>query len=114
VVRKDHFESVGGFDESLAVAFNDVDLCLKLQEAGLRNVWTPEATLIHHESVSRGRNDTPEKRRQFESEKRIMRQRWGDTLKSDPYYNPNLTYEVEDGGLALFPRHLYPKKWWQF
>jgi len=114
VVRKDHFESVGGFDESLAVAFNDVDLCLKLQEAGLRNVWTPEATLIHHESVSRGRNNTPEKRRQFESEKRIMRQRWGDTLKSDPYYNPNLTYEVEDGGLALFPRHLYPKKWWQF
>jgi len=114
VVRKDHFESVGGFDESLAVAFNDVDLCLKLQVAGLRNVWTPEATLIHHESVSRGRNNTPEKRRQFESEKRIMRQRWGDTLKSDPYYNPNLTYEVEDGGLALFPRHLYPKKWWQF
>ena len=104
-VRREHFESVGGLDEFLAVAFNDVDLCLKLQQEGLRNVWTPDASLIHHESVSRGRNDTPEKRRQFEREKKIMRKRWGDQLKSDPYYNPNLTYDVEDGGLALFPRY---------
>lgn len=113
VVRREHFEAVGGFDESLAVAFNDVDLCLKLQDLRLRNVWTPKATLVHHESVSRGRPDTPESRAQFEMEKRIMRGRWGERLKNDPYYNPNLTCEVEDGALALFPRHLYVKKRWQ-
>ena len=55
-IRKDVFEQVGGFDESLTVAFNDVDFCLKARAAGYRNVWTPFATLIHHESVSRGRD----------------------------------------------------------
>ncbi|WP_342149412.1 glycosyltransferase family 2 protein [Methylorubrum sp. SB2] len=91
-VRADIFSEVGGFDaEALAVAFNDVDLCLRLRRAGYRNVWTPYARLIHHESKSRGPEDTPEKRARFEAESRVMRERWGAELRSDPYYNPNLS-----------------------
>lgn len=113
LMRKSDFLSVGGFDENLAVAFNDVDLCLRLQRKGLRIVWTPEATLIHHESVSRGRRDTPEKRRRFTREKKYMRKRWGDRLKNDPYYNPNLTYNSEDGSPVDKPFQYPPKRWWQ-
>lgn len=102
-VRRTLFLETGGFDETLAVAFNDVDLCLKLQRAGLRNVWTPLATLVHHESVSRGRNDTPEKQARFDAERRVMLARWGESLCRDPYYSPNLTCGAEDGGLNPFP-----------
>lgn len=105
-VRREVYEAVGGLDESLAVAFNDIDLCLRIQQAGFRNLWTPEAVLVHHESISRGRPDTPAKRSQFEREKRFLRTRWGAALASDPYYNPNFSHDVEDGGLAPFPRHL--------
>lgn len=105
-VEKSKFEAVGGFDEQLAVAFNDVDFCLRLQRAGLRNVWTPCAVLVHHESASRGGNDTRDKRLRFQEEKKRMFRRWPGELANDPYYNPNLTYEVEDGGLALFPGHM--------
>lgn len=103
-IRKKAFLDVGGFDESLAVAFNDVDLCLKLRREGLRNIWTPEATLIHHESVSRGRNTMPEKRKQLQQERDLMRRRWGALLAEDGYYNPNLTYDEEVEGLSLIPR----------
>ncbi len=91
-IRAEVFAQVGGFDaEALAVAFNDVDLCLRLRRAGYRNVWTPYARLIHHESKSRGPEDTPEKRARFEAESRVMRERWGPELRADPYYNPNLS-----------------------
>ncbi len=91
-VRAEVFRQVGGFDaDTLAVAFNDVDLCLRLRRAGYRNVWTPYARLTHHESKSRGPEDTPEKRARFEAESRVMRERWGPELRSDPYYNPNLS-----------------------
>ncbi|MGC5779755.1 glycosyltransferase family 2 protein [Methylobacterium sp. NFXW15] len=86
------FEEVGGFDaEALKVAFNDVDLCLRIRKAGYRLVWTPFATLIHHESKSRGPEDTPEKKARFEAETRVMLGRWGAELRSDPYYNVNLS-----------------------
>ncbi|MCJ2033585.1 glycosyltransferase family 2 protein, partial [Methylobacterium sp. J-068] len=89
-VRADAFAACGGFDaERLAVAFNDVDLCLRLRAHGYRNVWTPHARLIHHESKSRGAEDTPEKRARFEGEVAVMRARWGAQLRADPYYNPN-------------------------
>jgi GT2 family glycosyltransferase len=107
VVRRDVFESVGGFDEALAVSYNDVDLCLKIKKLGLRIVWTPQATLVHHESVSRGRPKTAAQLAQFDAEKRIMKNRWAGRLQDDPCYNPNLTPDTEDGGLALFPRHLH-------
>ncbi|TXM72927.1 glycosyltransferase family 2 protein [Methylobacterium sp. WL69] len=90
-VQADVFAEVGGFDaEHLAVAFNDVDLCLRLRGAGYRNVWTPHARLVHHESKSRGPEDTPEKRARFEAETRVMQARWEPQLRADPYYNPNL------------------------
>ncbi|MFL1455751.1 glycosyltransferase [Marinobacter sp. GN3S48] len=103
LVRKHVFDEVGGLDEkNLAVAFNDVDFCLKVREAGYRNVWTPYAEAYHHESVSRGADDTPEKRNRHNREADYMRKRWGEALLSDPAYNPNLTLIHED--FSLRPR----------
>ena len=91
-VRAQVFSEVGGFDAAhLAVAFNDVDLCLRIRAAGYRIVWTPHARLVHHESKSRGAEDTPEKRARFEAESRVMRERWEPVLRADPYYNPNFS-----------------------
>lgn len=89
-LRREAFEAVGGLDEgNLAVAFNDVDLCLKLGERGLLNTWTPRATLIHHESVSRGPDNRPATRERFAAEVAYMHRRWGAVLREDPYVNPN-------------------------
>jgi GT2 family glycosyltransferase len=91
VVRRDAYDRVGGLDESLKVAFNDIDFCLRLREAGYRNIWTPFAELYHHESASRGSEDTEEKKRRFTQEVDLMLQRWGAQLQSDPAYNVNLS-----------------------
>lgn len=104
VVRRTVFEQVDGLDETLAVAFNDVDFCLRIREAGYRNVWTPYAEMIHHESVSRGTEDDPKKQARFQSEVHKMQERWGDKLLNDPAYNPNLTLWHEDFSLAWPPR----------
>lgn len=97
LVRREVYEAVGGLDEeNLKVAFNDVDFCLKVREAGYRNLWTPYAELYHHESVSRGHEDTPEKQERFRKEVEFMGVKWGDALEFDPYYNPNLTRDRED------------------
>jgi O-antigen biosynthesis protein len=105
VVKKSIFESVGGLNEQdLAVAFNDVDFCLRVLEAGYRNVWTPFAELYHHESASRGYEDTPEKQQRFAKEASYMYQRWGMLLQADPAYSPNLTLQADDFGLAWPPR----------
>ncbi|QKX15825.1 glycosyltransferase [Microbulbifer sp. YPW1] len=101
VLRKSVFEQVGGLNEAdLAIAYNDVDLCLKVREAGYRNLWTPYAELYHHESVSRGADDTTAKRRRAQREADYMRRRWGNQLDTDPAYNPNLTLIHEDFSLA--------------
>lgn len=100
LVRKSVFDEVNGLNETdLAVAYNDVDLCIKVREAGYRNLWTPYAALYHHESVSRGADDTPEKRARWLSEYAYMRNAWGELLDSDPAYNPNLTLVHEDFSL---------------
>ncbi len=105
IIRREVFQQVGGFDErELAVAFNDIDLCLKVRAAGYRNVWTPFAELYHHESASRGIEDSPDKLERFAREIRVMRQRWGAVLDRDPAYNPNLTATFEDFSLATPPR----------
>ncbi len=105
VVRRAAYEEVGGLDErQLQVAFNDVDFCLKLREAGYRNLWTPYAELYHHESMSRGATDTPAKRRRLRREVECMRRRWGKSLQTDPYYSPFLTLEREDWSLGWLPR----------
>lgn len=91
IVHRALFEAVGGFDEkNLSIAYNDVDLCLKLKQAGYYNVWSPYAQAYHHESISRGQEDTPEKRCRFESEAAYMSDTWHAILRNDPCYNPNL------------------------
>lgn len=104
VVRRCVFEEVGGFDEGLAVAFNDIDFCLRVLEAGYRNLWTPHAELYHHESASRGHEDTVEKRARFAAEVATMRRRWGTFLDNDPAYNPNLTLDWSNFEPAFPPR----------
>ena len=104
LVRKTVYDEVGGLDERLTVAFNDVDFCIKVLAAGYRNLWTPYATLYHHESASRGYEDTPEKIARFNGEIEIMRSRWGDFLLADPCYNPNLTVVGAAFDLAFPPR----------
>ncbi|MDE1962995.1 MAG: glycosyltransferase family 2 protein [Xanthomonadaceae bacterium] len=104
LVRREVYEQVGGLDERLQVAFNDVDFCLRVREAGYTNLWTPYAELYHHESASRGYEDTPEKKRRFESEVRFMLERWGESLNRDPAYNPNLTLSGAPFDLAFPPR----------
>lgn len=102
LVRKDVFEAVGGLDEEgLPVAFNDVDLCLKVQQVGYRNLWTPFAELYHHESVSRGADETPAKRARFAGECSVMRERWSSLLANDPNYNPNLALDRHDFSLRI-------------
>ncbi|OOB88151.1 glycosyl transferase family 2, partial [Leclercia adecarboxylata] len=96
LVRKSVFDEVGGMEEELSVAFNDVDFCLKVREAGYRNLWTPFAELIHHESVSRGYEDNPEKQARFKKEVDYMVNKWGSILVNDPCYNPNLSLTHED------------------
>lgn len=96
-VRKSVFEQVGGLNEQdLAIAFNDVDFCLRVRDAGYRNLWTPYSMLIHHESVSRGAENSPEKIARFQREITYMKQKWGDSLLNDPNYSQWLTLDRED------------------
>lgn len=104
MVRKQTYEAVSGLDEDLGVAFNDIDFCLRVRATGLRNVWTPYAEMIHHESASRGLDTDKIKKRRFAREVALMQQRWGDALLQDPAYNPNLTLEHTDFSLAWPPR----------
>ncbi len=102
LVRRDVYEAVGGMDEKhLAVAYNDVDFCLKVATLGYRNVYCAEAELIHHESRSRGRDVGEEKLRRFAKERDVMLERWGRLLRNDPYYHPNLTRTAEDLSLRV-------------
>ncbi len=109
VVRRQVFEEVGGLDENnLPIAFNDVDFCLRLAEKHYRNVWTPYAELYHHESASRGYEDTPEKRDRFDAESRYMKRRWQELLVNDPAYNLNLALGREPFMLSFPPRATKP------
>lgn len=92
MMKRQVFRQLGGFEEQLSVAFNDVDLCLRTVQAGYLVVYNPEAELYHYESKSRGAEDSEEKVRRFQEEIEFMRSRWMDLLKKgDPYYNRNLT-----------------------
>jgi GT2 family glycosyltransferase len=98
------WDAVNGLDEQLPTAYNDIDYCLRLRQAGYRVLWTPFARLEHHESASRGRDERGARRARLEREKIFMRTRWGDRLYNDPYYTPNLTLTGLDAGLAFPPR----------
>ena len=95
LIKTSIWQEVGGLDEALAVAFNDIDFCLRLADAGYSIVWTPWAELYHHESISRGYEDTPEKQQRFTDEVDVMRARWGKQLAEDPHYSPHLTLKNE-------------------
>ena len=102
VVEKTKYRQAGGMDEeNLKVAFNDVDLCLKLDAAGYRNIYTPYATLIHLESISRGLDMSPEKANRYKGEAAFMQRKWGDKVKHDRFYNVNLTTEREDFSIGI-------------
>ena len=97
-LRRAVFDEVGGLDEQgLAVAFNDVDLCVRIREAGYRVLWTPFAELYHLESASRGEDASPEKARRFAGEIATMKRRWGEVLLHDPFYSPWLSLEGAHG-----------------
>jgi GT2 family glycosyltransferase len=101
LVKKSLYEKVGGLNEAhLAVAFNDVDFCLKLLEEGKRNLWTPFVELYHHESVSRGKEETEEEKNRFISEVDYMQKTWASTLLNDRYYNKNLSNHHVDFRLS--------------
>ncbi len=101
MIAKRKYEEVGGLDETLAVSYNDVDLCLKLRRAGYRNVFVPRAKLYHYESKTRGTDDTPAKVARAIEEVGTIRRRWPGWAARDPYYNPNLTVDAEDFELRL-------------
>ncbi len=97
LMRKEVFCEVEGLDEGFAVAFNDVDLCMKIRKAGYLIVFTPYAEFYHYESKSRGPEDSPEKIIRFNREINRFKDRWSKELEAgDPYYNPNLTLDRED------------------
>ncbi len=105
LVRRTTFDQVGGLDAKvLPVAFNDVDLCLKIRRAGKRIIWTPFAVLIHHESISRGPDIAGQRLARYQRDIRHMKQRWGGALKRDPFYNPNLSLESCRPELSYPPR----------
>jgi len=110
VVKRDVYLQLGGLDEKLAVTFNDVDFCLRLRDAGHRVIWTPYAELIHHESASRGFDDSTPKQVRFLAEVEYMTSKWSDKLRRDPFYNPNLSLGENLFTLAFPPRTAKP---WQ-
>lgn len=100
MVKKSVFNEVGGFCEDLAVAFNDIDLCLKIREKNYLIVYNPYSQLKHYESKSRGYETSPDKIKRFNSEIKKFKNKWTTFLfAGDPYYNPNLTYEHTNFGL---------------
>jgi len=107
-ITKQLWDRLGGLDnEKFAVAYNDIDLCLRVREIGLRVIMTPHAVLHHHESASRGYDDDPIRRARLQGEVDRMRERWGDRLNEDPAYNPNLSL-TESGFTTADPPRAAP------
>jgi len=104
LVRRSTWEELGGLDEELRVAWNDIDFCLRVQDSGLMVTYTPLAQLVHYESVSRGSDQEGEKYVRFIREITTMRDRWGLEIARDPYYNPNLSLSHGLFELAYPPR----------
>jgi len=110
IVRRSVFEDVGGFDaDEFPIWMNDVDLCLRIREAGFRNVWTPHATLYHRHSASLGTPTGAAERKYYQHHARMFRRRWGHIIPNDPFYNPNLCLSQQDCRPAMIPRR--PKPW---
>lgn len=105
VMCKSLFDRLGGLDERhLAVAYNDIDFCLRAREAGLRVIYTPHARLLHRHSASRGSDVRPDRLASFTWERDYMRTRWSHVIFDDPFFNPNLSLSGKRGRLATAPR----------
>lgn len=101
---KELYEELGGLNQiNLTVAFNDVDYCLRVGAAGYKVIYTPYAELYHHESVSRGQEDTPQKKARAKEEADFMRSTWKVVREGDPFYNPNLNHVKADFTLSKVP-----------
>ena len=98
LVKKSKYQEVGGLDPQFAVAYNDIDLCLKLRARGYLNVFTPHAELYHYESQSRGLDSEKKNKGRFEKEVRLFKEKWGKSVleKGDPYFNPNFSLDYSD------------------
>ena len=108
-VSKEKFLSIDGFNETqLGIAYNDIDLCIRLMKAGYRNVWTPHAELYHYESLTREYENTPKKLARFKSEADYLINQWAGIIANDPAYNPNLSISSPDFSLAFPPRVIKP------
>jgi len=109
MVERTKFDDAGGFDEALPVAFNDVDFCIRLLKAGYYNLCLSHPVLYHHESKTRGPEDTVEKQIRFRGEIDLMEARWGELLKNDPFYSPHLTRYREDYSISLASYRRFPR-----
>lgn len=110
MIKKSIFDEAGGFDDNLAVAYNDVDLCLKIRAAGYYNVFTPFAKLYHCESKTRGYEDTPEKKARHDKEAEYWNKKWKAAYPYDPFYNRNLTTIFQDYSInpgEIVPSHIF-------
>jgi O-antigen biosynthesis protein len=104
-IRRSLYVRLGGMDEeALAVAYNDIDLCLKAREAGFRNLYSPRIRFLHHESITRGEDTDGENAIRLGRETKSMQDRWGARLTSDPFYHPCFTLAREDFALHAAPR----------
>lgn len=110
-IRREDFAKVGGFDPEFRVAYNDIDLCLRIRELGMKVVGDPEILLVHKESRTRGSDKTGERAKRLATEAARMRDRWGDLLLNDPFYSPNLSLDRLDFAPAVPPR--VPMPWRQ-
>jgi O-antigen biosynthesis protein len=111
LVRRKMFDSLGGFDETLPSAYNDVDLCVRIRRTGARIVWTPSVEMIHHESHTFGPPHSSQRHDQFLRDITTIRKRWKKALESDPCYNPNLGLSRDSiFSLTWPPRILSPKE----
>ncbi len=102
MVKTRLYNQVGGLDEKFAVAFNDVDFCLRLRKLNYYNVYTPYAELYHHESLSRGSDKKGDKLERFTTEQQLLYERYGEDLKRDPFYNIHLTLDSEDFAIGYY------------
>jgi GT2 family glycosyltransferase len=109
VVRRELFDAVEGFDaENFGIAYNDIDLCLRLWDRGYRTLWTPFAELYHHESATLGAPGNEKRREQFLRESATFLSRWARYVAHDPFYNPNLSKMATSFALAFPPAQRYP------
>ena len=110
IMRTEIYNEVKGLDsENLSVAFNDIDICIRIRECGYSIVWTPYAEMLHHESASRGSDQTSDKIARFTREVKYMQEKWNDKLEKDPYYNPN--FSLKDGYYSIGNRPRIIKPW---